>query len=160
MPEPPSRSTRRALPKLHRWSGRDWWLFGTAVVTLGIARVALWVVPFHRVGRYLDTHGPATAPTGGATALGAEDFHVHTREVARAIARGSRLVPHATCLVQAIAAKAMLSRAGCAAIVWIGVARPQEGFEAHAWVESGGEIVIGKHANKQYVPLTSFGHTR
>ena len=56
----------------------------------------------------------------------------------------ARYVPAATCLTQALSAMSLLSEFGQPAFLRIGVAKSSEGkLEAHAWVESGGEIVIG-----------------
>lgn len=56
----------------------------------------------------------------------------------------SRYVPATTCLTQAFSALTLLSAFGQLASLRIGVAKSSEGkLEAHAWVESGGKIVIG-----------------
>jgi Transglutaminase-like superfamily len=56
----------------------------------------------------------------------------------------SRFVPAATCLAQALVTVTLLEREGLPASLRIGVARSVRGkFEAHAWVESGGRVVIG-----------------
>jgi hypothetical protein len=95
------------------------------------------------------------------------------RRIARAMARGtarvpaerlvwavqaaSRRVPRATCLVQAVAADALLTRAGYESVVEIGVAKDNlSRFEAHAWVRCGGRIVIGGPDVARYACLTTF----
>jgi hypothetical protein len=52
----------------------------------------------------------------------------------------------ATCLVQALAAHAILRRQGLASELYIGVRARRNSaipFEAHAWVECGGGVAIG-----------------
>jgi hypothetical protein len=54
--------------------------------------------------------------------------------------------------------KLLLGRVGYDASVRIGVARSDTGeFQAHAWVESGGEIVIGgsESSLQRYTPLAA-----
>jgi hypothetical protein len=73
-------------------------------------------------------------------------------EVAAALARASRGVPRATCLVQALAGAVMLARHGHTASLRIGVgARP--GVVAHAWVESDGAVVVGAEGRDGRVAL-------
>ena len=56
--------------------------------------------------------------------------------------QSSRYVPGSTCLVQALAGQWMLLREGYPAQLRIGVSKA-EGFEAHAWVELEGKVLIG-----------------
>ena len=60
-----------------------------------------------------------------------------------AVQVASCYVPRATCLTQALAAQALLGFGGIPAAVRIGVAKETEDFEAHAWLESGGKILMG-----------------
>jgi hypothetical protein len=61
-----------------------------------------------------------------------------------------------TCLAQALAVQVLLRRRGYPALLHIGVVRAgQEQFEAHAWVESDGEVVIGGSKLERYTPLTA-----
>jgi hypothetical protein len=70
---------------------------------------------------------------------------------------GGRLLSCAsTCLTEAVVAQVMLARRGHPATLRIGVARSEEGrFEAHAWVESGGRVMIGGHELGRYAPLAA-----
>jgi hypothetical protein len=73
----------------------------------------------------------------------------------RALAIMSRLLlgPD-SCLVQALAARTLLSRYGQPSRLRIGVAKDEDGkLLAHAWVESGGSVIIGGNEYSQYVPL-------
>lgn len=102
------------------------------VVTLWAARLATWVLPFP-VGRRLlvGARRPAT-PT------------VTRDQVRWAMAHAQRVVPKATCLPQAMAAEALLTRGGLPADLRIGVKKEATGkLLAHAWVESDGRIVVG-----------------
>ena len=75
-------------------------------------------------------------------------------DVARAVRRVSRVVPGATCLTQALAARLLLSRYGYPAHLQIGVVRTPEGeLRAHAWLESEGRVVLGAAELEGYTPL-------
>jgi hypothetical protein len=61
-----------------------------------------------------------------------------------AIQVAGRFVPEAACLPQALAAQYLFVKSGYPAELQIGVARSADGkLEAHAWVISGGSVVIG-----------------
>jgi len=61
-----------------------------------------------------------------------------------------------TCLTQALAAQILLARRGRPALLHVGVAKGGEPgqFQAHAWVESEGKVVIGGSELKRYARLT------
>lgn len=77
--------------------------------------------------------------------------------IAWAVTAASRYIPRATCLVQGLAAQVLLAREGIPSDLCIGVAMEDPSlFEAHAWVETGGSIVIGGYRQERYTRLTSF----
>lgn len=69
-----------------------------------------------------------------------------------------RLMPGgAACLVQALAAQALLVRHGYNSRLTIGVAKDEcDGFGAHAWVTCEDRIVVGDHERGNYTALLSF----
>ena len=74
--------------------------------------------------------------------------------IAWAVAVASEYVPNATCLTQALAALVLLQREGYGTCLRIGVARSAEGqFEAHAWLERDGRILVGGSGFGRYVTL-------
>jgi hypothetical protein len=77
--------------------------------------------------------------------------------IAWAVSVTRRYVPAATCLTQALVTKFLLDRYGHHAIMRIGVRRSDSGlFQAHAWVESNGKVVIGgSESLKHYIPLAA-----
>ena len=100
---------------------------------LAVARLATWILPFPRARRLL-APSSTRRPNPGLTP---ERIHW-------AIGVARRLVPAATCLPQALAAEALLAMGGHPAELQIGVRKTEaDGFEAHAWVESSGRIVVG-----------------
>ena len=59
----------------------------------------------------------------------------------------------ATCLEQAVALVLLLTIARVPSNLVIGVARSDAAFRAHAWVESGGVVVLGGAQARGLVPL-------
>ncbi|MEJ7810643.1 MAG: lasso peptide biosynthesis B2 protein [Gemmatimonadaceae bacterium] len=127
-------------------------LTAIAIVTVAAARLALWTLPFPLARG-------TVARLGGRGRRPARLSSHMPVTIARAVTRASRVVPRASCLVQALAASALLERAGHVASVRIGVARDgRRGFEAHAWVESGGRVVVGDVELDRFTPLLALGN--
>jgi Transglutaminase-like superfamily len=91
----------------------------------------LWVLPYPRVCAWVAAAQPTESATPG-----------EARRIGAAVARVSPFVPRATCLAQGLTAQLLLLRAGLPARLCLGARRRPE-FAAHAWVESGGDIVLG-----------------
>jgi len=70
-----------------------------------------------------------------------------------------RLPIQPTCLMQAAAARSVLSRRGVPSTVFIGVAPPEKGrrVNAHAWLQCGERIVTGKAEAQKFQPMVWFG---
>jgi Transglutaminase-like superfamily len=67
---------------------------------------------------------------------------------------GWRMPGAKTRLNQALATQMLLARRGYPALLHIGVAKGKEGqFQAHAWVESEGKVVIGGAGLGCFTPL-------
>src|SRR3989454_5046609 len=118
----------RPLDRFLRLTPADRLLLAQSVVLLGAARLGLWLLPLTVVRRLL----ARTAPTpSGALAT--------PERIAWAVALARRVVPRASCLPQALAAEALLTRGGRRVELRIGVVTTERGrLVAHAWVESGG----------------------
>ena len=58
-----------------------------------------------------------------------------------------------SCLVRALVAEAMLERRGHETVLRFGVNGADRDMEAHAWLESGGEIIVGGEAREEYSRL-------
>ena len=124
---------REALGKFLRLPAWEKRLLLRAILTLGVARLTLKLLPFARVRRLL-------TPRPGA----AKHSSIAPLNVRWAIKQAERVIPDATCLPQAVTAEALLTRAGYPVLLRIGVTKRDDGrFEAHAWAESNGRIVIG-----------------
>jgi hypothetical protein len=63
----------------------------------------------------------------------------------------------ATCLEQAVALVMLLTIARIPANLVVGVARAESAVRAHAWVESGGVVVLGGTQSQGFTPLLRVG---
>jgi hypothetical protein len=74
--------------------------------------------------------------------------------IAWAIQTAARFIPGATCLTQALAAQALLTRHGYNPSLTIGVMKDeQRGFEAHAWLTCHEQILVGGPEVGRYTSL-------
>ena len=130
----------RRLERFARLSSAERRLLFRAWLTVAAVRTGLWCLPLHLVRR----------------------IKVHARQDPRraadriiwSVITAARYFPHATCLTQAIAAQALLSRSGHASRIEIGVAKDRTSrFEAHAWLVCNGRIVLGGPESARYTPL-------
>ena len=132
----------RALRKFVGSSAVERRLVLQALIVVPAVRLALWVLPFRLVHRFV------------------RDRHVSDRmtlsadRVVRAVAAVSARVPRATCLTQALAASLLLPRYGHDATLRVGVAKDEAGrLRAHAWLESGGATILGEPEPGAFQPL-------
>jgi len=70
---------------------------------------------------------------------------------------GARPRINALCLPRALAAHAMLRRRGIASRLCLGVARDGGALAAHAWVEIGGDKIVGAAEAAAFTRLAEFG---
>jgi hypothetical protein len=140
---------RRLRRFLHLPGGKQRLLLKAALL-LGMIRLGLWLLPFEALRRLLlgFSGAPARLLDTDQSSLG---------EVAWAVETAGRFLPGAfTCLTLALAAQFLLLRRGHEAVIHIGIAKESGGrFQAHAWVESDGKVVIGGHEIERYTPLAS-----
>jgi hypothetical protein len=114
-------------------------LLAQAIVLLIGVRVGLWLLPFRVVRSLLLCVPPR---------IRASCISVSVERVTQAVTIASRSMPAATCLVQALAAQALLRRYRHRANLCVGIARGSGGeLQAHAWVECGGGVVFGHVAD-------------
>lgn len=124
------------LSKLAALRPGDRQLLAMAGMTVLAVRVALWLIPYGRTREFLKRSSQKAKRT--------QEPRESPDRVAWAVRTSSKAVPKASCLTQALAAELLLARRGHDSELRIGVARGEGGrFEAHAWLEANGEIVIG-----------------
>jgi len=109
-----------------------------AAAALILVRIGLWTMPFAMLSRVVERicARRRQGADGGADRIG------------RIVVAVSRRLPlRTTCLVEAIAARAMLRRRGIDSTLRFGVRSGTVGgraIDAHAWLECGGRVVVGE----------------
>jgi len=130
-----ARAVRRRVVRWARLSRNEHRLWLRALGLLALVRIRLSLVPFDCLSQSV-----RDVPLGGPA-----DNSVPVGQLVWAIRSASRLVPRATCLTQALAGQILLRRHGYPAEVHIGVTKDAaQGFQAHAWLEHQGQIVLGQ----------------
>lgn len=123
----------RLIERFLALPGEERVLLLRAIVTLGLARIGLWIMPVKHVRRLLAPSTRRKMPTAPTPA-----------RIGWAVGASRRVVPKATCLPQALACESLLTRFGYDSQLRIGVTKTTDvALEAHAWVECQGRIVIG-----------------
>jgi hypothetical protein len=80
------------------------------------------------------------------------DSRPEVRTLIWAVEAVSRRIPGGTCLSRALAAHVLLAKYGYPSEICLGVARANDDFRAHAWLEHDGEVVMG-HSEESYTRL-------
>ncbi len=121
-------------------------LLSQSLFLLCVIRLSLWVFSFRRLNGwllYLDSFDSTSVDNKSV------DWVV-IKNVTRAVRSGSRYVPSATCLTQALATRTLLKLRGQNPQLKIGVDTDKDNkFMAHAWIEVDGRIIIGKLPHHQ-----------
>ena len=111
-------------------------------------RLTLWLRPWPAAER---AFAHLAAPASPESRIPSADV----ADLRRAVLLAARVVPRATCLVQAIALQILLARAGQPSDLRLGVAFDETRlFAAHAWLEQKGRILIGA-SEARWTPLPS-----
>ncbi|MBE9117044.1 lasso peptide biosynthesis B2 protein [Lusitaniella coriacea LEGE 07157] len=129
-------------------SGRDRALLLSAMLLLAAIRLGLVFLPFQTLRRLLGKIARSSR---------VESRMERSRDrIIWAVETASRYLPgQSRCLARALTAQVLLSRQGYEAQIRIGVAKDSRGhLEAHAWVESQGNVVLGRLSNwERFTPL-------
>ncbi len=113
-----------------------------AVLWCSLFALLLRLYPLRRVLRVVERW--SVAQCGRFHAPATTQMSPEAETFVWAIEAAARRLPGATCLVQAIAGRCVLSARGVDSVVRIGVAPRGRGrFTAHAWLEVAGRAVIG-----------------
>lgn len=105
-----------------------------ALLWVGLVRLGLTVLPLRTLRRLLERTAGVESP---------EALPATPKAVGDAVRAAARAVPFSHCLVEALAAEAMLRRRGATSCLHLGVRREGERLGAHAWVEADGDVVVG-----------------
>ena len=138
-----------------------WGLMLEAAFWLIIARVALVLVPFPRIGRYL---GKLQKPSNQVFA-GHDEVAAKVRRIGGSVnAIANRFPAEMVCLPRALAAWQMLHRRGIASRLHFGTPLTPDpkrgpGLQTHAWLTSSGVRVTGYPIADNCVELGYFART-
>jgi hypothetical protein len=117
-----------------------------AAVAVATVRLLLWVLPYRAVAWLVE--GTAVPPRQRPPAPPST-----AERIARDVARVARVVPRATCLVQALAGEWLIVRAGAPVALQYGVRFGENGLEAHAWLECGDRVILGAEEAARFSPM-------
>ena len=121
----------RRLRRIAALTPRELALLIEAVVVLVRIRIALCVCSWPQLVSL--TAAVQTAPRP----------RLNAAQLAWAIRSGSRVVPKATCLTQALALHHVLSTHGYRSMVHVGIAKHHGVIDSHAWVEGPDGMLLG-----------------
>jgi len=123
-----------------------------AACWLGLARLAILVLPFRRLAPFLGKQmGQSPAEAGAAPGALLE-------RISWAVAAASRHLPwECKCLAQALAGKAMLRRRGVSSTLYLGLAKDgADQLQAHAWLRCGERILTGQRSMAGFTVIATF----
>lgn len=127
-----------------RLTARGWLILVQAALLTMSIRIALWVFPAVPLVRRVRNRVESCSARENAPPLD---------QIAWSVRAAGRRVPRATCLVQALSMQLLLAHYGYKSALQIGVAKIDGTFEAHAWVEADGRIVVGARTGMPFTPL-------
>ena len=128
-------------------SARERSVLVRSFIWIALYRIGLWVLPFSVTRRW------ALGQVETNSKVNDEQM---VTEIIRSVRFASKFVPHASCLTQALAARKLLGECGQSAELKFGVTKSDGNFEAHAWLEMDGRIVLGKQRmHSRYAVLGS-----
>jgi hypothetical protein len=134
-------------------------LFLKALALLWVIRTGLWILGYTRMKPLVERwkKSAASKDAAGDSHADADSGSLCAARVGWAVKAAGRGTPgDRLCLVQALAAEVLLGRRGIPADIRIGVVKDEAlKLQAHAWVESGGTVIIGGAKLDRYEPLTS-----
>ena len=143
-----------AFAKWGRRSPAERGLFLEAFVLLGVARLAVLILPFRWLAVSLGRH---MADAGSEVRPGELD---RARRVGWAVRAAAGRTPWTSvCLPQAVAAQWMLKRRHIAGTVYLGVAKREtasRGLAAHAWLRCGDVILTGGVGHANFTVVSTF----
>ena len=140
-----------AFAKLLQLPMRDRILLAEAVTDMGIAALAVAVLPFR-------TLAAAASRTPHAPFSGGQEIPTLVGGVRWAVEAAARRVPwRAKCFEQGLTAQHMLRRRGVPSVLYYGAApKGSADMAAHVWVRAGDIDVVGCEIASQFALLAKF----
>jgi hypothetical protein len=119
-----------------------------AAVSLTIARLALLLLPAKWVFAW------AARPPRSVQRFRESEIEWVSWAIDRV---GSSFFFGAICLPRALAAQRMIRRRGILSHLCLGVSRKNDTIIAHAWIEIGGEVIVGAAGKDDFIKIAEFG---
>ncbi|MBW4612041.1 MAG: lasso peptide biosynthesis B2 protein [Desmonostoc vinosum HA7617-LM4] len=125
----------KPLLKLLHLNNSDRHLLINTFMLLGLVKLGLWLLPFQTLRQVIANFNQPN-PKLDQTSLS---------KIIWAVNVSTRYIPSgAMCLARALTCQVLMSRRSYSPELCIGVAKTDKGkLEAHAWVESQGQIIVG-----------------
>lgn len=144
---------------LRKLASRSWseqWTLLEAVCLVAVARLAVLLLPFRWISRWV---GPRCSQADDVFGEPADEV---LNRVSWAVKAAGRRVPwRSECFEQALTACAMLRRRGGSGAVYFGVSKSGDGeLAAHAWVRCGGTMVCGGRGHRTFTVVSTFAFGR
>ena len=135
-----------------RLKGKDKILLLEAFVLTGLFRMIILFMPFSKYKKHIGIYKKESSYQM------AENKYTVIKKISWAVVTVSRYTPwESKCLVQALAAQAMLKRRKIDSTLYLGVNKGEKNrIIAHAWLRSGHLIVTGKEGNGEFVEVARF----
>lgn len=127
-------------------------MFIEAFCLSALARLAMITLSFRSFKKFLGKYSNST--TNEASVKDYEKMGY----IRWAVSSMSRYTPwESKCLVQAIVMKWMLNKRNVESNLHLGIGRdPKKGLVAHAWLSSGGMVVIGENMESNFKEVATF----
>lgn len=144
----------RKLDKIFRLSPKDLYFVFVTFILLGTIRLGLRFVELSVLLKLVEKVSEPEFPLLGINLI---QSAVSPYKIVSAINLTTRNMPGgAKCLARALTVRTLMSRYGYSPELCIGVAKNEEIFEAHAWIEYQGQVIVGFLPDlPRYIPLPS-----
>ncbi len=142
----------RRLLKFCFLPGREKYCLCEAGILLLFSNLSIKTIPFRQIHRFLHANWNARAVL---------DSVENVRLVMLSLSRAANVLPwKSQCLSRSIAAFVMLRRRGIPAVMFVGVKSLEDSsLLAHAWVQTGHEVIDENSENSTYTALVSVGES-
>ncbi|AFY53066.1 hypothetical protein Riv7116_0465 [Rivularia sp. PCC 7116] len=144
----------RKLNKTFRLNPEDLYFVFVTFILLGTIRLGLRFVELSVLLKLLQKVSKPEFPLLGINLI---QSALSLEKIVSAVNLTTRNMPGgAKCLARALTVRTLMSRNGYSPELCIGVAKNEEKFEAHAWIEYQGQVIVGFLPDlPRYIPLPS-----
>lgn len=146
----------RKLKSFIRIKWKDKILFFRAFFLSGIARIAILLIPFRVVKKFL-----GVSKKESCYDIRIEEYR-RVKRIAWAVNEASKYTPwESKCLVKAITAQKMLKGYKIYSTLYLGINKDEKNnMEAHAWLRCGNVFVTGGYGKEDFVEVAKFSNAR